>query len=79
VVFDQINAEASDELKVRFRKRSHPWAHLGAEAAVLDLFADFLRWILRHQIAQAIEPVFQECLVGSFSFVEIESCFDVQD
>ena len=79
VVFDQIDAEARDELNVGFRKRSHPWAHLGAEAAIFDLLADLLGWILRHQIAEAIEPVFQERLVGCFSFVEIKSCFDVQD
>jgi len=59
VVFDQVNAEAVDELKVRFRKGGHPGADLGAQAAVLDLFADFLGRILRHQIAEAIEPVFQ--------------------
>ena len=50
---------------------------LGVEAAVVDLLADVLGRIFRHQIAQAIEPVFQECLVSCFSFVEVESCFDV--
>lgn len=46
VVFDQVNAEAIDELKVCFRKGGHPRLDLGAEAAVFDLVADVLGWIL---------------------------------
>ncbi len=78
VVGDQINAKRGDELAVRALKIRQHSVVRGAKTALADLDADFRGWIPVHQIAESVEPVFQQRLIGRTAFVQVKGHFDVE-
>ena len=78
VVGDQINSKRGDELIVCTLKIHQLVASSGTETALSDLDANFTGWIPVHEIAEAVEPVLQQRLIGRNAFVQVKGHFNMQ-
>lgn len=77
MVTDQIDPETGDELPVGSLECSQPAAQACSEPALVDLGPDLLGGVSEHLIAQAVQPVFEQCLVCCFPLVNIECGFNM--
>lgn len=77
VISNQVNTEAGDELLIRSLEVRQATSLLRTEATSTDLAADISCWLSMHQITESVETVFQQCLVGCDSLVEVKSRLNV--
>ena len=77
VVGDQVDPEASHKLLICSDEVRRLIDRTRTQTTLNDLVGDLQRWVVIHDITEAIESILEKRLIGRDPLESFESCFDM--